>query len=99
MTELVKRLSADPALRDAYARAHRLYLADRTRIDAVPEIAHVSAGGMPTRIKCLHALVAHALAAGRGVNPVGDLALERADWSPLVCVCDHGADKNEPGRP
>ena len=29
---------------------------------------------MPDRVKCLHVLVAHALAAGR-VNPLGDEAL------------------------
>jgi hypothetical protein len=29
-------------------------------------------------VKCLHALAGHALAAGRGVNPVGDLALAEA---------------------
>jgi hypothetical protein len=44
----------------------------------VPELAGVSAGGMPTRVKCLHALAAHALAAGPGVNPIGDLALAEA---------------------
>ena len=47
---------------------------------AVPAVAGVSAGGMPTRVKCLHALIGHALAAGPGVNPIGDLALERCDW-------------------
>ena len=31
--------------------------------------------------------VGHALAAGRGVNPIGDIALERATWSPAVCEC------------
>ena len=31
---------------------------------------------MPNRVKCLHVLVAHALAAGRGVNPLGDEALD-----------------------
>jgi hypothetical protein len=37
---------------------------------------------MPTRVKCLHVLVAHALAAGPGVNPFGDEALGLlADWS------------------
>jgi len=30
---------------------------------------------MPTRVKCLHALVGHALAAGQGVNPLGDEAV------------------------
>ena len=38
-------------------------------------IAGISAGGMPDRVKCLHVLVAHALAAGPGVNPFGDEAL------------------------
>ncbi|MGO3796568.1 MAG: DUF501 domain-containing protein, partial [Pauljensenia sp.] len=57
----------------------------------VPEIEHVSAGGMPTRVKCLHALVGHALVAGPGVNPVGDRALElltaRGLWSSQRCTC------------
>jgi len=35
----------------------------------------ISAGGMPDRVKCLHVLVAHSLAAGPGVNPLGDQAL------------------------
>ena len=30
---------------------------------------------MPTRVKCLHVLVAHSLAVGPGVNPLGDEAL------------------------
>lgn len=71
----------------AYRTAHESYLADRDTLEVVPEIAGVSAGGMPTRVKCLHALAAHSLAAGPGVNPIGDLALEHADWSPLVCEC------------
>ena len=44
-------------------------------IDGVPELAGISAGGMPERVKCLHVLVAHSLAAGPGVNPLGDEAL------------------------
>ena len=71
----------------AYQRAHHAYLADRESIDEVAQLSGISAGGMPTRVKCLHALAAHALAAGPGVNPIGDLALERGDWSPLVCRC------------
>ena len=31
---------------------------------------------MPTRVKCLHALVGHALGAGEGVNPLGDEAVD-----------------------
>ena len=70
-----------------YLAAHQSYLADREGIAVVDEISGISAGGMPTRIKCLHALAGHALAAGPGVNPIGDLALERAAWSPDVCEC------------
>ena len=64
MAEMNQRLSSDHDLALAYRRAHERYLADRERLDSVPEIAGVSAGGMPDRVKCLHALVAHALAAG-----------------------------------
>jgi hypothetical protein len=72
---------------ERYLAAHLSYIADRESIEFVEEIAGISAGGMPTRVKCLHALAAHALAAGPGVNPIGDLALEQAAWSPLVCEC------------
>ncbi|MCE4026436.1 DUF501 domain-containing protein [Microbacterium sp. Au-Mic1] len=71
----------------AYLRAHQAYLADRAQYGDVPEIAGVSAGGMPSRVKCLHALAGHALAAGEGVNPIGDEALQRARWSPQRCEC------------
>lgn len=73
----------------AYRHAHDSYMADRDSIEEVPQLVGISAGGMPTRVKCLHALAAHALAAGSGVNPIGDLALERGDWSPQVCRCAH----------
>ena len=86
MTELAALLDDDD-LATNYRAAHEAYLADRTSIEVVDEIAGISAGGMPTRVKCLHALVGHTLAAGPGVNPIGDLALERAAWSPLVCEC------------
>ncbi|MET1042677.1 MAG: DUF501 domain-containing protein [Microbacteriaceae bacterium] len=85
MPELAALLVGDVAA--AYQAAHEAYLADRESIEVVPEIAGISAGGMPTRVKCLHALAGHALAAGPGVNPIGDLALERATWSPDVCEC------------
>jgi len=90
MAELQDDLAEDEAMRDAYAAAHASYLADRESILVVPELAGVSAGGMPVRVKCLHALAGHALAAGPGVNPIGDIALARASWSPDVCECaDH----------
>jgi hypothetical protein len=89
MPELAALLEGDVA--DAYLAAHESYLADRNGIEFVDELDGISAGGMPTRVKCLHALVAHTLAAGPGVNPIGDIALERAAWSPLVCECaDYG---------
>jgi hypothetical protein len=75
MAEMNERLNQDRDLAMAYRRAHEAYLKERERLDSVPEIAGVSAGGMPDRVKCLHALVAHALAAGGGVNPLGDEAV------------------------
>jgi hypothetical protein len=75
MAEMAQRLDEDAELAAAYTRAHLAYLADREALGEVPEIAGVSAGGMPGRVKCLHALVGHALAAGPQVNPLGDEAL------------------------
>ena len=81
MNEMNDRLGADPALAANYRNAHEAYLASRAEIGgrsgigAVPEIDGISAGGMPTRVKCLHVLVGHSLAAGPGVNPLGDEAL------------------------
>ena len=89
MSELAELLEGEVA--DAYLIAHESYLADRNGVEFVPELDGISAGGMPTRVKCLHALVAHTLAAGAGLNPIGDLALAGATWSPLVCECaDYG---------
>lgn len=82
MTELNDRLALDEELRLAYAAAHQAYLADRDSVLVVDELSGISAGGMPTRVKCLHALAAHSLAVGAGVNPIGDLALLLCDWSP-----------------
>jgi hypothetical protein len=87
MRELNDDLAGDEDLAAGYARAHAAYLSDREVHGEVPEIAGVSAGGMPTRVKCLHALAAHSLAAGPGVNPIGDLALARGAWSPERCTC------------
>ncbi len=69
------RLAEDADLAASYRRAHESYLRARTSIGDIPEIAGVSAGGMPDRVKCLHVLVAHALAEGPGVNVFGDEAL------------------------
>lgn len=92
MPELAGLLDEDETMAAGYLAAHRAYLADRAEYGDVPEIAGISAGGMPTRVKCLHALAGHALAAGPGVNPIGDAALGRSSWSPERCACaDPGA--------
>ena len=76
MTEMTERLGTDEALAAGYRAAHDAYLADRSALGDVPEIDGISAGGMPTRVKCLHVLAGHALAAGPGVNPLGDETVE-----------------------
>ncbi len=88
MREMSERLTTDAALAHRYAAAHADYLARREAIEHVPEIAGISAGGMPARVKCLHVLVAHSLAAGPGVNPLGDeaLAMLPAWWRSGPCV-------------
>lgn len=98
MPELAALLAEDDDVRSAYLSAHEAYLADRAQFGDVAEIDGISAGGMPTRVKCLHALAGHALAAGPGVNPIGDRALARSSWSPEVCRCeDPGAALRDVG--
>jgi len=89
MKEWTARLGREPELAAAYARAHEQYLAQREELGHVEEIDGISAGGMPTRVKCLHVLVGHSLAAGPGVNPLGDETLEliRPTWRPDRCSC------------
>lgn len=91
MVGFSERLREDPEFAAAYRRAHDDFLTRRAGWGEVAEIAGISAGGMPDRVKCLHALLAHALAAGPGVNPVGDEVLaildERGMWSrATMCV-------------
>ncbi|KGM09897.1 hypothetical protein N869_05875 [Cellulomonas bogoriensis 69B4 = DSM 16987] len=89
MREMTDRLGQDPDLATRYRAAHEHYLAQRHELGEVPEIDGISAGGMPTRVKCLHVLTGHALAAGPGVNPLGDeaLALIADRWRPGRCTC------------
>jgi hypothetical protein len=87
MVELQDLLQTDGDISAAYLAAHKQYLAEREAIEVVEEINDFSAGGMPTRVKCLHALIGHSLAKGEGVNPIGDLALKALEWSPEVCRC------------
>ncbi|MCL8027222.1 DUF501 domain-containing protein [Nocardioides bruguierae] len=93
MKEMTERLGEDEELAAAYRAAHERYLAVREAIGAevgadVPEIAGISAGGMPDRVKCLHVLAGQALAEGPGVNPLGDEVVEAlgAWWEAGPCV-------------
>ncbi len=97
MREMTDRLGEDSELAAAYRSAHETYLAARTAIADVPEIAGVSAGGMPDRVKCLHVLAGQSLAQGRGVNPLGDEVLDAlgAWWGSGPCVLP---DDEEPTR-
>ncbi|ROR72232.1 DUF501 domain-containing protein [Bogoriella caseilytica] len=75
------RLAEDAELAERYAAAHQDYLRRRAELAStmgldVPEIESVSAGGMPSRVKCLHALLGHTLAVGEGLNPFGDETLQ-----------------------
>lgn len=96
MAQMTERLGRDERLAAAYRAAHEDYLARRARIGRlagtgeVPEIEGISAGGMPVRVKCLHALLGHTLAVGTGINPLGDETLEAVEpsWSPHRCACD-----------
>jgi hypothetical protein len=88
MRAMTDRLAGDDELRAGYRAAHERYLARRTAVQDVPEIAGVSAGGMPDRVKCLHVLVAQSLAEGAGVQLLGDEALEALPqwWRGGPCV-------------
>jgi hypothetical protein len=104
MNTMSERLLNDRELAEAYVRAHEAYLQARSDIGAragtgpVPEIDGISAGGMPTRVKCLHVLVGHALAAGPGINPLGDEALAALSewWTADRCYCAGAWDDAAP---
>ena len=82
MRTMTAALRDDPELAGAYRRAHESYLAER---DAVESLGTTfSGGGMPDRVKCLHVVIAHALAKGRGVNPLGDQALAMLASEPAM---------------
>lgn len=80
MRDYERRLAEDLALAESYRRAHESYVARRASLGGDPNDPRTSAGGMPARVKCLHALYAHEVADG---NPVG--ALARAEVEPLGC--------------
>jgi uncharacterized protein len=92
MREMTARLVADGQLRAAYTSAHRDYLARRDAVATTEGLEPLppgtqSAGGMPERVKCLHALAAHELAAP-GTNPLGREALDAVGrwWLRGPCV-------------
>jgi hypothetical protein len=92
MREMTARLTADASLAEKYAAAHQDYLDRRDAaardegVDPLPPGTQ-SAGGMPGRVKCLHALVGHELAAP-GTNPFGREALDALPewWRGGPCV-------------
>lgn len=88
MAVYTERLHGDPSVATRYREAHESYVHSRETLEVVDEVAGISAGGMPERVKCLHALMAHSLAVGPGVNPVGDWVLEDSGWSREVCQCE-----------
>ncbi|WP_030156498.1 DUF501 domain-containing protein [Streptomyces sp. NRRL S-244] len=97
MKEMQARLAEDPELAAAYQAAHEDYIRRRDAIEVLQGFP--SAGGMPDRVKCLHVLVGHSLAAGPGVNPFGDEALAMLPewWAKGACVtpCAEKAEQAE----
>jgi uncharacterized protein len=90
MRDMTERL-ADDALRERYLVAHQDYLVRRDEAATTAGVERLpsgtqSAGGMPERVKCLHALVAHELVTG--LNPFGREALDAvgAWWTAGPCV-------------
>lgn len=92
MRDMAGRLAGDPSLAAEYAEAHRDYLRRREEaahaegVEPLPAGTQ-SAGGMPERVKCLHALVGHELAVP-GSNPFGREALAALPqwWRTGCCV-------------
>jgi len=107
MATMTERLSSDTSLRRAYQAAHEDYLARRAEaasacgVPPLPEGTQ-SAGGMPARVKCLHALIAHELAVP-GANPLGREAAESAGpwWAAGPCLPPPvaGTEANEGDEP
>ncbi|MBT1176294.1 DUF501 domain-containing protein [Bifidobacterium callimiconis] len=107
MVEYTRQVQDDPETKAAYERAHEMYLEFRHQLaerlgDDESHIEGISAGGMPVRVKCLHALTGQALVMGAGVNPVADDVLRRVkpQFDPNVCRCavPYGADAAEESR-
>lgn len=80
MKWMTDRLEQDEELRADYRRAHEHYLAKRNAIEDLG--TDFSGGGMPDRVKCLHVLIAYALAEGPGHFRLGTEA--------VALAADHG---------
>jgi hypothetical protein len=84
--KLSERVADEPELAAAHAAAHAGYLAQRDAMAPLP--GNPGVGGLPGRVKCLHALYAHQSATG--ANPVGRIVSQVVD--PIDCPgpCVHG---------
>lgn len=94
MRECNDLLKNDAKIAEQYKNASESYKAFRHALalrlkDSEEHILDISAGGMPSRVKCLHALLAQTLVMGKGVNPIGDIVLNRIvdEFDPSVCRC------------
>lgn len=92
MREMTSRLETDPDLHASYQAAHLAYAERRREVALTAGIEPLpagtqTAGGMPDRVKCLHALIAHELAEP-GTNPFGREAILAIGqwWTPGQCV-------------
>ncbi|MEV4180846.1 DUF501 domain-containing protein [Streptosporangium canum] len=106
MRAMQARLAEDPALAQAYQAAHDDYVARRDKAAAEDGLEPLprdmqSTGGMPTRVKCLHALVGHELAVPGG-NPFGREALDAlGEWwadGPCCSVAETGTGTMQSGE-
>lgn len=80
MKWMTERLDNDEELRADYQRAHDHYLNKRNAIDDLG--TDFTGGGMPDRVKCLHVLIAYALAEGPDHFRLGTEA--------VALAADHG---------
>jgi uncharacterized protein len=92
--KLSERVATEPDLAAAHAAAHASYLAQRDAMAALP--GNPGVGGLPGRVKCLHALYAHQ--AATGANPVGRIVSQAVD--PIDCPgpCVDPTPPPEPAR-
>ncbi|MGH8933304.1 MAG: DUF501 domain-containing protein, partial [Egibacteraceae bacterium] len=93
MAGLTQRLRQDERLARGYAGSAERYVAARDALGG-PLPRDDAAGGMPSRVKCLHALYAHHLATCD--NPVG--AWVAREIEPLRCLQPCAARDQEEAR-